>query len=132
MVSPLLISAISIIYVSYFLLIFINIIVLCVTGADVNEKGVRFHIPELQMYFELKIGDVMLIKASIIQHATRTRGSVGQLGICAYMQAFFFPMWWSIQDDIRILQNGGKLNEQKMKIVKHWIENNALYQKYTQ
>jgi hypothetical protein len=103
-----------------------------VTGADVNKKGVRFHIPELQMYFEPKIGDVMLIKASIIQHATRTRGSVGQLGICAYMQASFFPMWRSVQDDIRILQNGGKLNEQKMKIVKHWIENNALYQKYTQ
>jgi hypothetical protein len=105
--------------------------VLCVIDTDVNGKGVRFHIPELQMYFEPKIGDVMLIKASIIQHSTRSRGSVGQLGMCAYMQASFFPMWRSVQDDIRILQNGGKLNEQKMKIVKHWIENNALYQKYT-
>jgi hypothetical protein len=105
--------------------------ILCVTGTDVNGKGVRFHIPELQMYFEPKIGDVMLIKTSIIQHSTRSRGSVGQLGMCAYMQASFFPMWQSIQDDIKILQNGGKLNEQKMKIVKHWIENNALYQKYT-
>jgi hypothetical protein len=56
---------------------------------------------------------------------------VGQLGICAYMQASFFPMWQSVQNDIRILQNGRKLNEQKMKIVKHWIGNNALYQKYT-
>jgi hypothetical protein len=73
MVSPLLISAISIIYVSCFSLIFINIIVLYVTSADVNGKGVHFHIPELQIYFESKIGDVMLIKASIIQHATRTR-----------------------------------------------------------
>jgi hypothetical protein len=78
------------------------------------------------------MGNVMLIKASLIQHATRSRGSVGQLGICVYMQVFFFPMWRSVQDDIRMLQNGVKLSEQKMNIVKHWIENNALYQKYTQ
>jgi hypothetical protein len=92
---------ISIIYVTlhllctYFALI-LHLLVLCVIGTDVNGKGVRFHIPELQMYFESKIGDIMLIKASIIQHSTRSRGSVGQLGICAYMQASFFPMWRSV------------------------------------
>jgi hypothetical protein len=89
MINPLLISAISIIYVSCFSLIFINIIVLCVTGADINEKGVRFHIPELQMYFEPKIGDVMLLKASIIQHATRTRGSCRSTGYMCLHASFF-------------------------------------------
>jgi hypothetical protein len=53
----------------------------------------------------------MLIKASLIQHATRNRGSVGQLGIGVYMQASFFPMWRLVPDDMRILKNGVKLSE---------------------
>jgi predicted XRE-type DNA-binding protein len=41
-------------------------------------------------------------------------------------------MWRSIQDDMQMLKNGVKLSEQKMKTIKHWIENNALYQKHTE
>jgi hypothetical protein len=80
---------------------------------------VRFHLPELQTYFELKIGDVMLIKASLIQYATTSRGSVGQLGMCVYMQASFFPMWRLVHDDFRMVKNGAKLSEQKMKTIKY-------------
>jgi hypothetical protein len=36
---------------------------------------------------------------------------VGQLGIYVYMQASFFPMWRSVQDDMKMLKNGVKLSE---------------------
>jgi hypothetical protein len=51
----------------------------------VDGKGVRFHLPELQKYFVPRAGDVMLIKASSIQHATRTKGPRGQFALCVYM-----------------------------------------------
>jgi hypothetical protein len=63
---------------------------LYIIDTEVNDKGVRFHLPELKTYFEPKIGDVMLIKASLIQHATRIRDSMDQLGMYVYMQASFF------------------------------------------
>ena len=97
------INSLSVSIISYFALIVINIIVLYVIGTDVNRKGIRFHISELQMYFEPKIGNVMLIKTSIIQHTTRNKVSVDQLDMCAYMQASFFLMWQSVHDDIQIL-----------------------------
>jgi hypothetical protein len=89
----------------------IYIIVLCIIDTEVNGKGVRFHLLELLMYFKPKIGNVMFIKTSLIQHTTRNRGFVNQLGMCVYMQASFFLMWRLVQDDMRMLKNDMKLSE---------------------
>jgi hypothetical protein len=97
----------------------------------VDGKGVRFHLPELQKYFVPRAGDVMLIKASSIQHATHTKGPRGQFALCVYMQASFFPMWRTVQADMRSVQNGVKLSEPKMKLLNHWINNNTMYEKYS-
>jgi hypothetical protein len=51
----------------------------------VNDKGVCFHFPELKTYFKPKISNVMLIKASLIQHATKIR--VGH--VCLYVSIIF-------------------------------------------
>ena len=98
-------------------------------GTSTQDQGVRFYLPELKKFFEPAIGDVMLIKASMIQHSTRTRGSVGQFGLCVYMQASFFPMWRVVQEDLRDMHNGKKLSEAKLKKVNHWLTNNAKYVK---
>jgi hypothetical protein len=97
----------------------------------VDGKRVRFHLPELQKYFVPRAGDVMLIKASSIQLATRTKGPRGQFTMCVYMQASFFPMWRIVQEDMRSVQNGVKLSEPKMKLLNHWINNNTMYEKYS-
>jgi hypothetical protein len=102
-------------------------LVLCYVGTTTKGQGVRFYLPELKKFFEPEIGDVMLIKASLIQHSTRTSGSVGQFGICMYMQASFFPMWRVVQEDLRDMHNGKKLSEDKLKKVNHWLTNNAEY-----
>jgi hypothetical protein len=98
-------------------------------GTSTEDQGVRFYLPELKKFFEPAIGDVMLIKASLIQHSTRTCGSVGQFGLCVYMQASFFPMWRVVQEDLRDMHNGKKLSEAKLKTVNHWLTNNAEYVK---
>jgi hypothetical protein len=101
------------------------------TGTVVDGKGVHFHLPELQKYFIPKAGDVMLLKASSVQHATRTNGPRGQFALCVYMQASFFPMWRTVQEDMRLVQSGKKVSEPKMKLLTHWITNNAAYEKYS-
>jgi hypothetical protein len=35
------------------------------------------------------------------------------------MQASFFPMWRLVHDDFRMVKNGAKLSEQKMKTIKY-------------
>jgi hypothetical protein len=61
-------------------------------GITTNGHGVRFYFIKLKKYFEPNICDIMLIKNSLIQHFTRTHESIGQFGMCMYMQASFFPM----------------------------------------
>jgi hypothetical protein len=102
-------------------------LVLCYVGTTTKGQGVRFYLPELKKFFEPEIGDVMLIKASLIQHSTRTSGSIGQFSICMYMQASFFPMWRVVQKDLRHMHNGKKLSEDKLKKVNHWLTNNTEY-----
>ena len=69
------------------------------------------HFPEFKTHFEPKIGDMMLIKASLIQHTTRIRDSMSQLGMYVYMQASFFLIWRIVQEDLKMAKNGIRLNE---------------------
>lgn len=79
-------------------------------GTVVDGKGVHFHLPELQKYIIPKVGDVMLVKASSVQHATRTKGPRDQFALCVYMQASFFPMWRAVQEDMQSVQSGKKVS----------------------
>jgi ABC-type lipoprotein release transport system permease subunit len=96
-------------------------------GIITKGQSVCFYLPELKKFFELEIGDVMLIKASLIQHSIRTYGSIGQFGMCLYMQASFFPMWRAVQEDLRHMHNDKKLSEDKLKKINHWLTNHAEY-----
>ena len=60
-------------------------IIYVIIGIMIDGKEVHFHLPELQKYFVPYVGDVMLIKANYIQHATHTKGPSGQFALCVYM-----------------------------------------------
>jgi hypothetical protein len=110
----------------FLLLIFHYLVLFCV-GTTSKGQGVRFYLPKLKKFFEPEIGDVIFIKVSLIQHSTRTQGSVGQFGIYLYMQASFFLMRRAVQKDLRHMHKGKKLSENKLKKVNHWLTNNAEY-----
>jgi hypothetical protein len=98
-----------------------------VISTKIDGKGVHFHLPEFQKYFVPRARDVMFIKASSIQHATRTKGPRSQIALCIYMQASFFPMWYIVQEDLRLVKIGIKLSAPKMKLLNHCINNNVMY-----
>jgi len=47
----------------------------CFIGTLRNGNGVRFYLPKLGYFFELQVGDVMLIKTGEIHHCMRTTGA---------------------------------------------------------
>jgi hypothetical protein len=72
----------------------------------------------------------MLIKASEIQHCTRTIGKPGQYGIAIFLHSNLLEWWKPIMNDIEKMQRGVRLGEKETKRATMWLDNNNTYQSY--
>ena len=94
----------------------------------VDQEGSQFYLPDLNIFFSPRIGDVMVLKSNQIQHCTKRRSANGTFGMSVFMHASLFPMWRDMQKNIKIINNGGKVTEGKQKQIQHWLLNNSFYQ----
>ena len=80
-----------------------------------DQGGSQFYLPDLDIFFSPWMGDVMVLKSNQIQHCTRRRSANGTFGMSVFMHASLFPMWSNMQNNIEIINNGGKVREGQQK-----------------
>jgi len=98
------------------------------TGTFQNGNGVRFYLPEFELFFEPQPGDVMLISASDIWHCTRTTGHPGQFGVALFLHVSVLQSWRTVMEDVEKIKTGVKLDPKKLAKATKWLDSNLEYQ----